>query len=238
MRLVSLAFLLTAVSFFSGCAKVMNVGDPNFSCEYKGDNGYSCMKPSEVYQKILDKDITVEQKQQYINMLKVDCENLNFENMVKNICGDKPFYEEKKIKEYEECRSEVLKDYRENVNICNKVETITPQIKSVQQVRDVGGLPIRTDKKVYRMWVAPYVDNKGRLNLSNYVFMDMGEREWIYDTADIRESGGLESVLLNKIEQGEQATTDTNTINSNDFYDKDLSSQKTNTNNVFGVPKK
>ena len=55
-----------------------------------------------------------------------------------------------------------------------------------------GGLPLRTMPTVMRIWIAPYVDAAGDLEMPGYVFTELTARQWQFGGAALEpQSGGL-----------------------------------------------
>lgn len=161
----------------AGCAGVTNIGDSNFSCPLDENGVAQCMKPSEVYDKVLKNE---------------------------------PLNENEKR---------------------GKSKMIGNAGYSIKNIDTVGGLPIRTKKQVYRMWVAPYVDDRDRLNYSSYVFIDMGKKEWIFEKPATEEDN-FEKQIFTPVNKD----SNKNSKGINSFYDKEQTSDNKQQGLPVGIP--
>jgi len=64
-------------------------------------------------------------------------------------------------------------------------------------------IPVRTPAKVMRLWIAPWVDDAGDLNLAGHVFTEIEARKW-----SVGERGIDTVPVFSPLQVGTQASTD------------------------------
>lgn len=67
-------------------------------------------------------------------------------------------------------------------------------------------VPIRTPAQVMRLWIAPWEDDVGNLNISSYIYTEIEERRWLYDTAPSRSKVSIQPLQMIKADPEAQET--------------------------------
>ncbi|QCF28136.1 type IV conjugative transfer system lipoprotein TraV [Hydrocarboniclastica marina] len=66
-------------------------------------------------------------------------------------------------------------------------------------------VPIRTPAKVMRVWVSPWEDTDGNLNISSYVYTEIEPRRWVYDNQERPSQSSIKPLqIIQKKEAGGQ----------------------------------
>ncbi len=154
--------LLATVVTTSGCSS-FGLGEPEFSC--KGlPEGVTCMSAREVYKETNDRD------------------HLEF------------YSEDKDVEKNDRKSAELASNAQPTAQSVYIQQPVLANYNADDPVPVTGApapLAIRTPGKVIRIWLAPWEDDQGDVNLAGYVYSEIETRRWKIGEQSVKDTARI-----------------------------------------------
>lgn len=135
----------------SGCSAMLGLGEDEFSCSGM-PQGVKCLSALEVYQSTDYKDYVSEDDIRYFGKQQ--------DGSKKKARGRDKYV-----------------NSRENTGAEKIAQRSQPMVREATPAPD-RAIPIRTPARVIRVWIAPWEDKAGYLNMSSYTYAELQGRRW------------------------------------------------------------
>lgn len=142
--------LITLSGLLVSSCSYLDIGESEYACPGR-KNGVTCASTREIYDRTHNDQVPIGVP---IEVAQRSENTLKKENDLTK--GSKPNRDALK----EERNTQVVENY------------ISPNLP-------LGEIPIRTPAKVMRIWLAPWEDEEGDLNISGYIYTEIEPRKWV-----------------------------------------------------------
>lgn len=151
----SLVLILASIPSINGCSSFLGLGEENFGCSGL-PTGVKCLSALEVHKATDYKDYVSKEDVEFFNPPEAAREEMSNQSS-----STEPR----------------RRRFGDQAVQSQTVTYIPPHVRSAAPAPD-RAIPIRTQPRIIRVWIAPWEDEAGYLNMSGYTYKELVPRTW------------------------------------------------------------